>query len=230
MTPGYHAVVNLYIDNNLVRAWNITSNATLLYQYEITDDILGILIVHDVNVRVYNAISNQLKAENSTSINVYNDGPTIILVSPAEYSDISGNVTIDLDITDISGVSEVTYKWDFENEYHILTAPYDINIDVSNMPNGFIYLEVRAKDTHGFETVKYFAFNVNNPVVTAKEHLAWMELANRISRYIFIPSIIVSFIVLLLGYYVGKIRTERKAEREKRALMAALEALTRRGR
>jgi len=73
-----------------------------------------------------------------------------------------------------------------------------------------IYLEVRAIDVHGYETVKYFAFNVYNPVVTAKERLAWMELASRISRYLFIPAVVVSAIVLVVGYSIGRIRTERK--------------------
>jgi len=95
MTPDYPAKVLLYIDNTLVKTWNLTGNATLLYQYEITENYpLNVQYSIPVQVEVINSISGIKKAENSTNIYVYNSGPTIILISPPEYSDVSGNLTL----------------------------------------------------------------------------------------------------------------------------------------
>ncbi|MDW8086288.1 MAG: hypothetical protein RMI45_08665, partial [Ignisphaera sp.] len=206
----FRGSLKIYVDANLIAAWNVTTNTSLTYRYTIPSGMLSnVLYTHIIKVEFIEEISQSTMASKSQSIYVFNSGPNIQLVSPPEGSTINGTYTIDLAIDDPSKVASVLYRWDFENAWQNVSEPYDIVIDTLKLPNGVARLIVRAYDSKQFMSEKSFYFNIYNQVTEARVFSIWESVGNLIARYAFIPAIAIAAITMLIGFTLGKIMTKK---------------------
>jgi len=207
--PQLSGKIRLYVDDKLVNEWDVTANTTITEYITVPQELIETLVDVQVKSEFQERVSEKTLATSGKILYVYNSGPTILLNSPPEGSTLNGTVTIDLAVSDNSGVASVIWKFDFEEAYHNVTETYDITIDTLKYPNGLARLIVIAYDTKGFKSQRTFYFNIYNKVTEARVFSIWESIGTLISRYAFLPAIAVSFVVLLLGYGLGRAMASR---------------------
>ncbi len=90
--------------------------------------------------------------------------PSIVLISPTNGSILSPGATIDLEINDVNGVSEVLYSWNATIN-RSLSYPHDLSLPSAD---GLYILLVHARDVAGNWNSARYVFIVYNqlPVIT----------------------------------------------------------------
>ncbi|MCD6549504.1 hypothetical protein J7K41_02210, partial [Candidatus Micrarchaeota archaeon] len=94
--------------------------------------------------------------------------PVITLVSPANGSHVNDGDTIDIEVTDNGAVAVVLYSWNCDPETggRVLSPPYDLTVDYSEMLPDENHLYVYARDNEGLETVVEYTFFGENTLPT----------------------------------------------------------------
>ncbi|MHA1835374.1 MAG: LamG domain-containing protein [Candidatus Odinarchaeia archaeon] len=187
---------------------NVEIASTKLVNFTFTAPQTSLLSWRDfsVNVKIIESQTQREVASSATTLSVFNQGPIIELVSPEEGSTLNGTVTFDLNIYDAANeVDSVTYRFDWESAWHNLTSPYDFEFDTNSTENGRIILYVRATDSNGFMSERSFYFVVYNPVKEAAIQAAIRGFIDLMSKYAFIPALVLIGIFLVLSYVFARI-------------------------
>ncbi len=90
--------------------------------------------------------------------------PVVAISSPADSSDVSGIVSVEVSASDNVGVSNVTLNAGGQN-FIDNTEPYQFSVDTSNMPDGTLILQAQASDEAGNQSdVATVSVNVKNDI------------------------------------------------------------------
>ncbi|NPA99688.1 MAG: DUF2341 domain-containing protein [Crenarchaeota archaeon] len=186
--------------------------------YTITIPDLPAYVLETYPVQITLLVSGIPVKQYTYTIMVYNSGPKIMLISPSEYSQINGTVTITLYVYDPSGVESVLWKWDFEDSWH--NASLDgyyayITYDTLKIQNGLARLMVKATDKHGYVSDAVYYFNIYNPVNEARMNQLLYNIGQFVSRFIFIPGLITGILTTVIGMWIGYAFRKRREKQEK---------------
>jgi hypothetical protein len=114
-------------------------------------------------LRFYNRLltSTEIQADMNTAVEIDNTAPVVNITSPANSSNVAGNVTVTANATDNVGVAGVQFMLDGVNlDVEDNTAPYSITWNSQLGSNGAHVLSARARDAKG-NTATSTNVNVN---------------------------------------------------------------------
>lgn len=113
--------------------------------------------------RFYNRLltSTEILADMNTAVEIDNTAPVVSITSPANNSNVAGNVTVTANATDNVGVAGVQFMLDGVNlDVEDNTAPYSVTWNSQTGSNGAHILSARARDAKG-NTATSTNINVN---------------------------------------------------------------------
>jgi len=136
-----------------------------------------------------------------TSYDVLNQAPTVQLLEPESGAIINGTVTFDFKVEDVGvGVASFSYRWSHQASWTAVEEPYDFEWDTREVDDGRITLYARAYDENGLLAEKQYYFYVRNGEVTVGWGMALRNLIEQVSKIAFVPTIILAFIIFLIGF------------------------------
>ncbi|MFX1533139.1 MAG: SBBP repeat-containing protein [Promethearchaeota archaeon] len=139
--------------------WDGASNATLIEPYDLS-------LPSGDGQHILHIYANDTQGNWASKTYVFttdDTGPTITLTSPANGTTSTAGLTIDLSITDRSGVSYVLYNWDGAPNI-TLVSPYDLSLPTGS---GQHVLYVYANDTLGHWASRLYIFTTEAPTTTS---------------------------------------------------------------
>jgi uncharacterized membrane protein len=180
----------------------VASNVTLTYQWYAPAADVYTAATKYVTAKIYSK-TGSLMNDDTGSYMVYNVPPTIVIVSPEQTELLIGNLTIDLNIYDASGIKTAMYRWNDEPQWLILQSPYDILIDTNRFENGRNFLHVKAIDGAGNPAETTFYYVMGNPTPEAAWVLAVRYAIALFAQLGFFPVLLLAFLMVLAGVYLG---------------------------
>ncbi|MFX1532612.1 MAG: SBBP repeat-containing protein [Promethearchaeota archaeon] len=142
--------------------WDGSANLTLGAPYDLT--LPAGEGYHELNIYANDSLDN--RAYEVFLFTTDDTNPTIVLKTPANDSIHPSSAMISLNITDVYGISQVSYNWDGTSNNSI-SAPYDIALIIGD---GQHFLHVYASDNAGNWAYTLFMFTTddNAPIITLR--------------------------------------------------------------
>jgi len=209
--------VTVTLEGSKITEFTAVGNTSRMVRFTVPNAPPYTLLKYAVNAEA--TLGDWVIASDTGYLQVYNTGPSITLVSPAEYSTLNGTVNFTLYVSDESGVAMVSYQFDDEGDtWHNATILPDgavvFSVNTLEHGNGLIHLIVKAQDKQGFITQESYAFYIENPEKSAKLFSTWYNIGLKLQRWIMLPALITSVLSMVIGaiayHFLSKLWRKRQ--------------------
>jgi|GEM_PF-2710398 len=171
-------------------SFSVSFNLTSLVQNWVNGGVQnnGIIIIMDPGN--YDSTYNFGLTVGSLSVTYITDfdPPSVSLTAPAGGSTVSGNVSINADVQDFSGIQKVEFYVGAALIGTKTSSPYQVTWDTRNFPNGSYKIWAKAYDQAGNTSYSNYSqlsdtFDTNTKVDTAQTTAQWLDGYYRFNRY-----------------------------------------------
>jgi len=147
--------VEFFIDGTSVQT---DRSSPYSYQWKTRDSGKG---PHVIKVVATN--NNGVEIDHSITVNVvYDDPPTVQIISPQNGATVSGVITIKVEPQDDVGIARVELRVNDDPVQTLYASPYYFELDTNALNNGTNFIKVNAVDTAGQSGSQEIEITVDN--------------------------------------------------------------------